>query len=523
MENEDIEAKQNLLQTEIIDKNLNKDSFITFCLSKKENGDDLNNWTLEELQQIIKEFTESQAPKQEEHQPPQEVQENNQTEKKKGEQDDLNKENLEKMEKFNAEDAKIFKEKVLNCRKLDKSELNDKLVKVVIENPKEVSGGMFGLSYVLYEVKTSPTNWNVSRRFSDFVTLRHLLAKYFPSFNIPPLPNKKMTNRRFDPDFIQKRMKFLNLFINNVVQRENFKASEILTAFLSYNDRGKFESKFKEFSSQIPSGYVEDYKNLEGKVVISHDEGNEKYFVNIGKYFRIQGQILERLNAGLKQFYKNMNAACESLIEVHKYFDVMHTLNTRVLMKQTITKTYEELGAFFDNWKKILIKQKELVKNHMKDFFKYINFEGRAYLEIVERREDLKNKYTAECSKVTAKKEKIYLTGDLTKFELGDEKGIDRDRLLKDKPYAFEHMCKNDNANLEKMRNQLGYANKMNMVELKKMIDEYCTRFIDNVKTFDVDFYSTINDTIGSWTNMETFVASIAMQIEIQKAEKGKK
>ena len=136
--------------------------------------------------------------------------------------------------------------------------------------------------------------------------------------------------------------------------------------------------------------------------------------------------------------------------------------------------------------KKILIKQKELVKNHMKDFFKYINFEGRAYLEIVERREDLKNKYTAECSKVTAKKEKIYLTGDLTKFELGDEKGIDRDRLLKDKPYAFEHMCKNDNANLEKMRNQLGYANKMNMVELKKMIDEYCTRFIDNVKTFIV-------------------------------------
>ena len=517
MEGEDIEAKQALLQSEIIDKNLDKNSFINFCLNKKENGDDLNNWTLEELQQIIKEFTETQTQKHEEPKPQEVVQETTLQEKKPGQPDELNKENLEKMEKFNAEDQKEFKEKVLNCRKLEKSELNDKEVKVVIENPKEVSGGMFGLNYVIYEVKTNPVNWNVTRRFSDFVTLRQLLAKYFPSFNIPPLPNKKMTNRRFDPDFIQKRMKFLNLFINNVVQRENFKASEILTAFLSYNDRGKFESKFKEFSSQIPSSYVEDYKNLEGKVVISHDEGNEKYFVNIGKYFRLQSQILERLNAGLKGFYNNMNAACESLIEVHKYFDVLHTLNTRVLMKQTITKTYEELGAFFENWKKILIKQKELVKNHMKDFFKYINFEGKAYLEIVERREDIKYKYTNECVKVTAKKEKLYLTGDLNKFELGDEKGIDRDRLLKDKPYAFEHMCKNDNANLLKLRNQLGYANKMNMIELKKMIDEYCVRFVDNVKKFDIDFYSTINDTIGTWTNMETFIATIAMQAQMPK------
>ena len=75
-----------------------------------------------------------------------------------------------------------------------------------------------------------------------------------------------MGNRRFDTDFIQKQMKFLNLFINNVAQIEDFKASEILNAFLSYTNRGKFESKFKEYQSQVLSGYVEDYKTLEGKV-----------------------------------------------------------------------------------------------------------------------------------------------------------------------------------------------------------------------------------------------------------------
>ena len=497
---QEIQAKQNLLQTEIIEKNLDKGSFINFCLSKKENGDDLNNWTFAELQEIVKEFASSQNVSQ------------NQVVAKGEEGEELNKENLEKMEKFSADEAKSFKERTIECRKLEKSSLNDKKISITIKNPKEMDGGVFGKNYVLYEVQTEPLGWVVLRRFSDFDLLRILLAKYFPSYNIPPLPNKKMGNRRFDLDFIMKRMKFLNLFINNVVQSEDFKASEILIAFLSYPDRGKFDSKFKEYQSQIPSSYVEDYKNLEGKVIISHDVGNEKYFTNINKYFRLQGQIFQKINLSLKNFYNSMTAVCNHLEEVHKYFEIMHVLNTRVLMKQTITKSFEELGFFFDNWKKVLIKQKELVKNHMKDFYKYVNFEGRAYTELIDRREELKNKYNSEIARITAKKEKLYATGDINKFELVDDSVVDRDRLLRDKSYAFEHMCRNDNLNLQKLSNQLGYANKMNMIELKKMINEYCTRYVENIKNFDLEFYPTINDMVGTWSNMETFVMSSAME-----------
>ena len=57
---EEIQAKQILLQTEIIEKNYDKTAFINFCLSKKENGDDLNNWSLDELKQIVSEFVSTQ-------------------------------------------------------------------------------------------------------------------------------------------------------------------------------------------------------------------------------------------------------------------------------------------------------------------------------------------------------------------------------------------------------------------------------------------------------------------------------
>ena len=502
---EEIQAKQTLLQTEIIEKNYDKTAFINFCLSKKENGDDLNNWTLEELTEIVHEFVNSQNQAQTELK----IEEVKPASQKEGEGQEIKKEDIEKMEKFNAEDSKNFKERIIECRKLEKTQLNENKLVITVRNPKEMDGGVFGKNYILYEVQTDPFGWIVHRRFSDFDNLRKLIGKHFPSFYVPPLPNKKMGNKRFEDKFIKKRMKFLNLFINNLVQSESFKCSEILMAFLSYEDRGKFDSKFKEYTTQQPSMYVEEYKTLDGKVTISHDEGNEKYFTNINKYFRLQGQILDRLNFSLKMFYNNMNLVAESLQDVQKNFEILHVLNTRVLMKQTITKSYEEMSCFFKNYRKILIKQNEMVKNHMKDFFKYINLEGKAYNELIERREELKAKYTAENQRVTAKKEKLYATGDITKFELGsDEKNVEKDRILHDKPYAFEHMCKTDTNNLMKIYNQLGYANKMNMRELKKMIKEYCVRYVDNVKKFDEEFYPSINDLVGTWSNMETFVMS---------------
>ena len=505
---EEIQAKQSLLQTEIIEKNYDKTAFINFCLSKKENGDDLNNWSLDELKEIVDEFVKSQSEIHIEAQPePQSQNEAPQQDQPQQDGQEIKKEDIEKMEKFNADDSKNFKEKVLNCKKLEKTELSDKKLIVSVRNPKEKDGGVFGKNYVLYEVHTDPFNWVVYRRFSDFDNLRKLIAKHFPSFYVPPLPNKKIGNRRFEKDFIIKRMKFLNLFINNLVKSESFKCSEILISFLSYEDRGKFDSKFKEFSTQQPSSYVEEYKTLDGKVTISHDEGNEKYFTNINKYFRLQGQILDRVNFSLKQFFNNMCLVAESLKDVQKNFEIMHVLNTRVLMKQTITKSYEELSCFFKNYMKILIKQNDMVKNHMKDFFKFVNLEGKAYSELIERREELKTKYNTENQKLLAKREKIFATQDITKFELGnDEKNVDRDRILHDKPYAFEHMCANDAANLQKIHNQLGYANKMNMRELKKMIKEYCVRYVDNIKKFNEEFYPSINDLIGSWSNMQNFV-----------------
>ena len=472
----DILKKQELLQKEILDKDLDKDLFVKFCLEKKDRGDDLSIWTYSELESIVKEFQSKHS----------------KDEKKPIE--DVNVEQVGKMEQIDT-DEKKFKESEIQCRKLEKTQLNGNALSISIQNPKEVDKGVFGQNYVLYEMVTEPFGWNVKRRYSDFDWLRRLIVKLYPGFNVPPLPNKKMGTRRFDLDFVNKRMKFLELFINGVCENESFKASELLVTFLSCTDRNKFETKMKEYTSYQPSTYVEEFKSLDGKVIISHDEGNEKYFINISKYFKLHTQILDKLNFNMRQFYTNLSNAAENLGDIAKNFEIMNVLNSRVLMKQTITKSYEEISFFFQNWKKIIIKQNEIAKNHFKDFFKYINLEGQAYSSLIAEREELKQKYMIELAKLNAKKEKLFSGGDFSKFELNpDDRTIDFERLKRDKPYAMENMCYKEGNELKLLYNQLGYYNKMNIHELKKMIRKYVGKFVKNLEGFNEQFYPTIND-----------------------------
>ena len=64
IEQDQLQIKQQLLKAEILDKNYDQMKFLEYCTSQKENGDDLNNWTIEELKTCVNNFQESNKTKQ---------------------------------------------------------------------------------------------------------------------------------------------------------------------------------------------------------------------------------------------------------------------------------------------------------------------------------------------------------------------------------------------------------------------------------------------------------------------------
>ena len=51
--------KQELLKSEIIAKNYDGQKFLEYCINLKENGDDMNNWTYDELKSVVLNFIAS--------------------------------------------------------------------------------------------------------------------------------------------------------------------------------------------------------------------------------------------------------------------------------------------------------------------------------------------------------------------------------------------------------------------------------------------------------------------------------
>ena len=494
-EEQEMIQKQELLQKEIIDKNHDKEKFIEFCKSQKENGDDLTNWTFSELSAIVNEFTTKVSKENEEQQQKQ--------------KDELKVENVRNIEKTTHDHFMPKNDIEVICRKLEPSPLNNQQINVIVQNPKEIEIGAFHQNYILYEVVTEPLGYMVTRRYSDFDWLRKTLEKFYPFHNIPPLPHKKLGDRRFDRDFIMKRMRLLNTFINAIVQDETYKAHSAVVSFLSMTDHHKFEEKMKELNTHVQVSYIEEIATLEGKIFVNHEEGNDKYFVNVRKFYDLQNQLLDNLNKSLRSFCNSLQNASNDLETIEKDLEVLHVLNTRILMKEQITKSYEELSFFFQNWKNIILKQQNLFKTRIKEFYNYVGLEGQNYVSILQHREDLKTKYEHDHTKLEYKKEKIFNTKDIAKFELNpnDDK-IDKDKLIHDKAYAFEHICYKERQQIKILYDMLGYANHMGSFELKKMLNGYCSKFINNLQQFDSQLYPTLTDEISTWTNIETFVQS---------------
>ena len=493
-ESNDILQKQALIKNNILDKHFDKDQFFSYCMSKKpENGDDLKNWTIDELSSIINNF----------------VEEKNQyyinTQKAMNQRIQLNL--PQNPENKNSSSNSIE----IPCGFLEKTILNDKDVKCQMKNPRPIETGFFSNSYILYDIETTVdlnTKWIVQRRYSDFIWLRESLIKFFPRDMIAPLPGKKLGGRRFEMDFVSKRMSNLNHFLEEIIKNETFKTSDALVSFLSIIDRNRFEDKKKEINSYILTPGPEGIRTLDGKISISEDDySNEKYFININNYFNLQTQIYDKLNEDLSAFYKNIMSCVENLAGVQKDFELLHLLNARVSMKKEILKTFEMFGIFFKNWKRVLYNQGDIIKNNVKSFFKYVNLEGNAYCELTKSRLIIKDRFENENKKLINKKEKLWGQNDISKWEINEDfSNIDRVLLMRDKQYAFSKMCTNESHQVNNLRIMLRYCNKKNLDELKKMVNNYQERFINNVKLFANNFYPTLNDALNVWTEVASTV-----------------
>ena len=401
--------------------------------------------------------------------------------------------------------------KEINCLQLQKTKLNDLTVIVNISNPKQITNtSFFSKNYVLYDISTPQFNWVVNRRYSDFIWLRDCLKSFFPGDALPFLPKKKMGNRRFEQDFINKRTQGLQNFINEVINNEKYKASEVLNIFLSITDRNLFETQMKNISPKsLTRLSVQNIHNFEGKnkiIDININNENEiiSHFNSISNYLNGQDIFLENLQNNLSNYKKCMLQACNYLEEIENSFSKLTMMLTKVNISDKMNNVYENYEIFFKNWKRIQYNQHLIIKDVVKKFFKDVKNKCGAILENYEKVQTLQDEYLNNKNKLMAKKEMLWKQMDITKWDIAQGEILDNQKLFTDKLYAQDKMCYKETFELNIQKDLLGYYFYHTDINFKKLIKDLNNSFLNNIKEFSNQIYPSLSDGINVWSNLET-------------------
>jgi hypothetical protein len=416
--------------------------------------------------------------------------------------------NLQEINTENYENEINNNTKETKCDIILKSKLNNINIIAKIEKPKIINDSYFKPSYVIYDIITEEFNWIVQRRYSDFIWLRDTLNAIFPMEVLPYLPKKKMTNKRFEKNFIEKRQKGLQKFLNDILKNAKFKSTEILSSFLSCAERNLFEQEKKNFNinSLIPKN-VTQMKTLDGKIKLvdfEKLENTNNYFTNINNYIKYQNEIIQNIQSNLYKFNSNIISACINLEEVEKSFNNIYSFSQKVKLNDNISNVYLQYETFFKNWKRILMNEVIVIKDIVKSFFREIKGKSDNYSQLLDKQEYMKSDYINRNNKLNLKKETLYQKLDVKNFELNPFENIDNNLLYKDKKYAFEKMCYKETEELKNIKDLIQSYYYQNYINFKELINEFEKSYVNNLREFSNSFQPSVTDGVEIWSYLSS-------------------
>ena len=396
--------------------------------------------------------------------------------------------------------------KEIQCQILEKSKINNVEIKTIISNPRKINDSYVKNSYLLYDITTPKMNWFVNRRYSDFVWLREALCSLFPTTFIPQLPKKKMGNRRFEEDFIEKRMKGLQFFLDEVLKNENLKSADPLVTFLSF-ERGFFEQQMKIIiPKNINVDSILGIKSFTGKIVVADLDNdffnNNNYFNTVTTFFNYQTELIKIIKDNLNNYNIHMVEACKHLEEIENGFSKMSQYYSKANLAKDICNVFEQYQIFFKNWKRLHINQSSIIRSKINEYLKYLKNNGYTLNELIQRQNTVQKDYQKIKDELTNKKEGFWKKMDITKWEMNPMDQIDSALLFRDKNYAFSKMCFQETQNLNNKGDLLGYYYINNINNIKESFKNIEKFSIDNLVAFSKEIEPTVTDVVNVWSNL---------------------
>lgn len=501
-ENENsIEEKQEYLRENILEKGYDANTFADYLVSKRgEEAADLGTWSMIDLIEVVQEFLEKHKadPKKNEENKSEKSDEENKIiedakEANEGEENKINeevgetevkeesKEKKEEPKKEQKKEQEKQKESALppeiygivlpekfECKELENTPLSsvEDLV-ITLSSPEKKEGGFFTKSYVTYLITTNKLDLSVRRRYTDFDWLHQMVLQLYPYVVVPAIPKKnKIGVDKFSDTFINKRMRYLEKFMNWLADNPIIKNSQLLYDFLSIEKDEDFNKKKNEYQKMPTPMNLIDFYAHDVLVDLTVNKEKETYFQNLKDNNYNNEIMLNNLNLSLKQLKIQFDLFIEKVEEVQKYWKILFKRSSKYFDEFDITSTYEKMSKLFTNWADSLKQQNTLIFVNVREHFKYNRNNYREMKTNITNAENCKSEYYKFERNLISRKEDLFKRGEVAKWELDPKEKTDPNGLLYDKSSALFKMCAKETDRCVQRKVYYGY-------HLNKVIEEY--------------------------------------------------
>ena len=478
----DLEQKQNFLRINILERGCDAEQFMNFLQSKKgELGLDLNNWTLNELTLAVQEFTSNN-------------QNLNQEQQNQEEENTENSNNLIQMDiEANPNHKFQSQEEYIHCEKVVQNELSQsKEVDIKLSFPEKVDGGIFSKSYVTYLMETIPMGFKIRKRYSDFDWLKNILSTVYINCVIPPLCKKNYSDR-FSEVLIAKRTRSIEKFMKGILIHPLMKNSDIFYNFISIEKEADFDKKKKLYNRLSSPVILNQVKSLTGELKVTVSKEKEIYLENIKDNCDLNEELFQKITKTYKDLILLMEQLSDKMKEISELWKDIYKKNLKYFENQNTTTSYNIMSKIMLDWSEINKKQKILLNEGIREYFRYIKNEFHAIKDLSFKVDNNHTIYMKAFDKLMSQKESTFKQ-DISTWGLTSIDMENKMQLLTNKNLAFAKMLPRDTKKVDELRQKYGFYLNSIISEFERIRELNSKRHKNNIINFSKNIIESLND-----------------------------
>jgi hypothetical protein len=299
--------KQEYLIKNIIEAQYDPEAFSDFLSKEKENGQDIDNWNIEELETMVALFRRLFP--------------NSNT----AEQLQRKLEGLEL-----SDDEKVLYANRISTTKKKRTILFSNKFSIVISNIEVIDGGIFFGKSLCFHIDIPQIDLMVRRTEPEFRWLYDSLAREYPFVPLPPL--LRLSDKFTEPGVIAQYKKYYEKFLNECARHPELKNALALEIFLVCQSKEEMTMKTKEISKyyknnvlidrylskkafdSLEKNPIEAFPTVAGSTDIKLSFVLKKHFVTIDGQYPQYTQLYERIERLSDEYQKHYS----KLIDVNK-------------------------------------------------------------------------------------------------------------------------------------------------------------------------------------------------------------